>query len=398
MASTDYPLQFAFKVASRCNLNCSYCYVYNKGDMTWQSRPAIMSEAVFSAALNRIRHHCIRSGQQSVKIVFHGGEPCLAGSERFSTWCYLAKKTLGDLVRIDLSIQTNGTLLDDGWIEVFQLHDVKVGVSLDGPKEIHDVFRVDHQGRGSYDAVARGLSLLREADIPLKILSVIQLGADPLLAHRHFVSLGANYIDYLLPDFTHDTIGPIRERYGPTPCADYLISIFDDWWFNGTLDLIIGLFWNIGRLILGGNSETDLLGNQPFRFVFVESNGAIEGLDVLRVCKEGIAKVGLNVLTHDFHHIAKASSLHREAIFDGVPLPSACNSCPERDTCSGGYLPHRYSTEHAFNNPTVWCEDLLSLFGHIRKRLNVSTEETNLRKQILHELAIESPASASSQN
>jgi len=302
---------------------------------------------------------------------------------------------LEDLVHVRLSIQTNGTLLDERWIETFQLHEVKVGISSDGPRESHDAYRIDHGGRGSYDAVARGMSILRDAGIPLQILSVIQLGVDPLVVHRHFIGVGARYIDYLFPDFTHDTIRPVRERYGPTPCADYLIPVFDDWWFNGTLDLNIGLFWNMARLIMGGDSETDLLGNKPFRFIFVESDGAIEGLDVLRVCKEGIAQTGLNVVTHDFQHVADVSALHRSAIFDGMPLPSACSPCPERDTCSGGYLPHRYSTGRIFDNPTVWCADLLRLFGHIRERLSVSTEETNLRRQMLRESTIASAPSRS---
>ena len=69
------PLQFVLKVTSRCNLNCSYCYVYNKGDSTWKDRPVFMSDEVLDAALARIRAWCRASRQPRVSILFHGGEP-----------------------------------------------------------------------------------------------------------------------------------------------------------------------------------------------------------------------------------------------------------------------------------------------------------------------------------
>ena len=382
-ALTDSPqseLHFVLKVASRCNLNCTYCYVYNKGDQTWKARPALMRDEVFDAALERIRRHCLLTGQESVTVTFHGGEPCLAGPEQLSDWCGRIYEALAGVARVRLSLQTNGTLLDERWAEVIARQGLDVGISVDGTPEIHDAFRVDHAGRGSYGAVARGLAALREAQIPLKFLSVVQLGASGLDVHRHLVQLGATSIDYLLPDFSHDTIGPVRERYGPTPCADYLIPIFEEWWRNGTLDLKVKIFWNIAWMILGGESRIDMFGNRPLSFLFVETDGSIEGLDVLRVCKEGIAQTGLNVLTSDFREVAGVSALHRAAVFEGVPLSAACASCPEGRTCGGGYLPHRYSAARGFDNPSVWCADLLKLFSHLRGRLDVSAEETALRR------------------
>ena len=81
------------------------------------------------------------------------------------------------------------------------------------------------------------------------------------------------------------------------------------------------------------------------------------------------------------------SDLHRLAIFDGVRLPSGCEACRERTTCAGGYLPHRYSRARGFDNPTVWCADMLRLFGRLRELLKVPVEETTLRRRILAEIA-----------
>src|ERR1700722_20380104 len=100
----------------------------------------------------------------------------------------------------------------------------------------------------------------------------------------------------------------------------------------------------MSRIILGGRSQIETLGNEAPRYVFVESDGEIEGLDNLRVCAEGMARMNLNVLTSDFREILATSTMHKRAIFEGMDLPGGCRACAERDTCAGGYLPHRFSS------------------------------------------------------
>jgi uncharacterized protein len=382
-------LHFTLKVASRCNLNCTYCYVYNKSDQTWRTRPKLMSPEVLEAALLRIRQHCLRSGQRQVQLVFHGGEPLLFGPERFDATCRRIREYLSETVQVRLFLQTNGVLLDEEWAEVLGYHEVRVGVSIDGPAHLHDAHRVDHGGRGSYEAIVRGLGVLRAARVSYALLTVIPLGADPITTHRHLMALEPSSMEYLFPDFTHDTITSVREKFGQTPCADFLIPIFDDWWRHGTMDVKVGPFFAMARAILGGQPEVDYVGNPPLRFLFVETGGELEGLDVLRVCEERLSSTGANVLTHEVGDVAQLSPLHRQVVFDGMPLPSGCQQCPEANTCSGGYLPHRYSGERRFNNPSVWCADLLRLFSHIRERMAISHQETRLRARVLAEMAEE---------
>lgn len=381
------------KVAARCNLDCSYCYVFRKEDSTWKQRPAAMSDEVFDRVLARMRRHCALSGQTRLHVHFHGGEPFLVGARKFDRWCAQLREELKDLVTLELGIQTNGTLLDSEWAEVLLKHGVEVGISIDGNQALHDRFRVDHAGRGSYDRVVRGLRVLQDHGIPFGVLTVLQPGADSLSLHEHHVSLGCRRITYLLPDYTHDNVTAIRQLYGPTPCADFLIPIFDHWWTKGTMELQIRDLWNIARIIMGGASRIETFGNRPPRYVFVESDGDIEGLDCLRSCKEGMAGMGLNVARNDFSDILDTNTMHADAIFHGVPLPQACQSCPERETCAGGYLPHRYSTARGFDNPSVWCADLLKLFAHIRLKLGVSVEETLERRERLQQATIRTSTS-----
>jgi uncharacterized protein len=378
-------LNYIIKVASRCNLNCSYCYVYNQADTSWQAMPAVMSRETFAAAVERIRRQCLRSSQREVTISFHGGEPTMVGTERFAWMCAHARERLHDLADVRLAMQTNGTRLDRKWIKVLREHGVQVGVSLDGPREINDAFRVNHRGRGSHISVLRGIGLLQDGGIPFGVLSVVQPGADPLRIHRHFVGLGCKSISYLLPSETHDTVGPLKERFGETPCADFLIPIFDEWWFERSADVSVREFWNIGRLIMGGTSQLDSIGSRELHFVSLDTDGSIHGPELLRSCEDGLSAMHLNVHDVDFSEIARANPLHAE-IMGGLPLPTGCRACPERDTCAGGHVPNRYSKARGFDNPSVWCADLLALFAHARMRLGVSPEQTRQRRSELAQL------------
>lgn len=390
MRAREPALQFVLEIASQCNLNCGYCYVYHHGDETWRDRPRLMSEEVFEATLARIRRYCELSGQKAVQLTFDGGEPTLIGAATFERYCRRIQRALADIAQVRIRLQTNGVSFDEQWVEVCGKYAVEVGISIDGPPEVHDAHRVDHTGDGSHGSVVRAFRLLRRGGISVQIIAVIPLGRDGIRVHRYFVDdLGAKRIDYHFPDHARDTIESVHAAYGPTPCADFLIPIFDDWWQNDAYDVEVGVFWNVARVILGAESLIDFLGNRPLRSVFIETDGSIEGPDVLRVRDERLASTGLNVLHHDISAIATADSLHRRIMFDGMPLPEECGQCPESDTCAGGYLPHRYTPQRLFDNPSVWCEDLLALFAHVRGRMQVSIDETRLRRVLRRRIAME---------
>jgi uncharacterized protein len=376
---------FIFKVASRCNLNCSYCYVYNQGDTTWKSRPKIMSIAVFDRALDRIATHCAGSGQASVAICFHGGEPCLVGPSLFDAYCRQATAKLAKW-HLRLSIQTNATLINEAWVNVLRRHRVAVGVSIDGPREINDLERVDHRGGGSFDRTVAGIERLRDAGIPLTALCVIRIGADSLAVHNGLLGLGFSTLNYLLPDLAIARVSRLQQQYGPTPCADFLLPIFDSWWSAPSNSPDILIFRQIAKLILGGTSSLDTLGGGPLSFLFIEADGDIESLDVLRVCENGLARAGSNVWSTEFATAIPVGSLHWSILRGEVELPLVCQSCPEAGTCGGGYLPHRFRPGSGFNNASYWCADILKLFGHIRRCLGVDPRETDVRRRVLGEM------------
>ena len=369
--------QYIIKIASGCNLNCSYCYVYNLADQSWRSKPPTMSEEIFSLTINAIERYARSTGSKRISILFHGGEPCLVGVARFRRMCDEIKRRGEGSLGIDLSIQTNATLIDREWADAFLEHQVDVGISLDGPRDVNDKARVDHKRRGSYDRIVDGIRLVMDAGVPTGILCVIPLGENPLSVHHHFLSLGIRAITYLLPHYTHDNIAAVRARFGQTPCADFLIPIFDEWSLDPSLKVCVHDLKNIAHIILGAPSFIDTYGGEPGAYVTVETDGTVEGLDSLRACAQGLSVTGSTVRDLEFGLAAEpaSASLMRS-------LPSACRPCEEAKTCAGGYFPHRYSRQNAFDNPSVWCADILKLFRHVRQTLQVSPADTAALAQL----------------
>src|SRR5579871_5540274 len=193
------------KTASRCNLNCSYCYVYNMGDEGWRSQPKLMSPAVTEAVLEQLGLLSY-SQERPVSVVMHGGEPLLLGLDAMS---HLVQGLRGHL-RGDagIHIQTNGVLLTDDFIDLFAEHDVGISISFDGPS--HDVKRLDRRGRGSHDRVLAAIDRLREhpagGPIFAGLLAVVDPFSEPAAVYGAMKATGAPSFDFLYRDGNHVTL------------------------------------------------------------------------------------------------------------------------------------------------------------------------------------------------
>jgi uncharacterized protein len=118
-------------------------------------------------------------------------------------------------------------------------------------------------------------------------------------------------------------------------------------------------------MILGESVATDTYGVEKNETLVIETNGSIEAVDVLKICGDGFTKAGANVLTHGFEE-AMQTELAKLYYLSHSILCKKCLSCPVNEICGGGFLPHRYSKKNGFNNPSVYCNDLLKLISHIQ--------------------------------
>src|ERR1041385_2993365 len=113
---------FLFKIASRCNLACPYCYVYELRDQSWRAQPSFMSEATMEVALQRIHDHVVAHAVPRVTVIFHGGEPLLIGSRGLDRFAEMARAKLDGVAELQLGAQTNGTLFNENFLEVARRH------------------------------------------------------------------------------------------------------------------------------------------------------------------------------------------------------------------------------------------------------------------------------------
>ncbi|WP_243713202.1 FxsB family cyclophane-forming radical SAM/SPASM peptide maturase [Actinomadura sp. 6K520] len=375
---------FILKVHSRCNLACDYCYMYEMADQGWRRQPRRMSRQVLEWTAQRIGEHARANRLSDVQVVLHGGEPLLAGVDHLR---YAIETILGagePDVGVGFSVQTNGVLLDELYLDLFAEYGVSVGVSVDGDEEGHDLHRRRADGRGSYRDVLGGLERLvgpRYRHLFGGLLSTIELRNDPVVTYESLLAFAPPEMDFLLPHGNWDTPPPGRPPDESTPYGDWLIAIFDRW-YAGEADVVrIRLFSEIIRLLFGRMSASEAVGLSPVAVAVVETNGEIEQVDSLKSAYEGAAGTRLHVSRDPFDTVLSLPSVAARQIGRRA-LSDQCLACAAHEVCGGGLYPHRYRSGTGFRNPSVFCHDLYKLISHIRDVLG----------RDLGLMAIESPA------
>ncbi|MFD4247504.1 FxsB family cyclophane-forming radical SAM/SPASM peptide maturase [Streptomyces sp. NPDC058525] len=359
--------QFVLKTRSRCNLACTYCYVYEMADQGWRAQPATMDPATTDRAARRIAEHAAAHDLPRVDLVLHGGEPLLTAPAGLAVPVDAVRAAVAAAsprTRVTATVQTNGTLLTRGRLAALAAAGIRVGVSLDGGLPAHNTRRVDHAGRPGFGAAARGLRLLaRHPDSYAGVLCVIDLDHDPVETYESLLSFAPPSVGLLLPLANWSTPPP-GHRPGGTPYADWLLAVFERWWHDGLRRTRIRVFEEIIALLLGLPAATETLGLAPAATAVIETDGSIEQADSLKSAYEGAATTGMTLRTHSFDQLLDhpgfaARQLGRDALADG------CRTCELVEVCGGGHYPHRYRAGEGFRQPSVYCADLQVLIRHI---------------------------------
>jgi uncharacterized protein len=384
------------KIASRCNLNCDYCYVYNVGDNTYLNQPKFMSYETVDALLDKVVLHSQEYELDYFEFIFHGGEPLLIAPEFYEYFIAEANLKLSN-IEISYALQTNGVLLSKTWCELFERLNIRIGISIDGNQQNHDLHRKYHHGGGSYDDTIKGLRIAQNTSFfkeKLGILMVIDPSTNPLEVYQHLKTLGIKQVSFLLPYGNYEKLPLGLENLRKnsdlniTPYADWLLAIFEQWYVDR--DVEIRIFRQIIELVLGIDNGFEYWGKRLNEFLVIETDGSIEAVGALKFCGNGFTKNGMNV-KHNTLDESLQTPLANQYHQSHQSLCSKCENCPIVDACGGGFFANRYKNENGFDNPSIYCNDLMKMIAVIQNKViddipDGLISEVNIEKISLEEI------------
>ena len=366
--------EFILKVASRCNLDCDYCYEYHHGDDSWKLARKIISLEVVEEAARKIAKHAKDHALDDVSISLHGGEPLLLGEKRLARVASTIRQIVESAgVRVMLGMQTNGVLISEAIAEVIRDQRIYVGISLDGSRSANDRHRLDHRGQSSHSRVLKGIETLQQIapDFTNGVLAVIDLENDPVQTFDELVSLGFQNIDFLLPHFNWDRPPP-RSLGNATAYGEWYEAIWNAWVQGRHSHVRIRFLDNIVARLVGHPGIYEQMSDAPIQLLTITPDGDFEGVDTLKSTGSGVQQMGLNILRNEIDDVL-THPLYAFRQNWKANLPTACEGCSIKTICTAGYIPHRYKTGTGFNNPSVYCRDIQhivsSIDGTIRQNM-----------------------------
>ncbi len=350
-----------------CNLDCKYCYYLSKARLYPESRFR-MSEDLLKEF---IRQYIEAQQVSEVTFAWQGGEPTLMGLDFFRRAVELQAISCRPGMRLHNTLQTNGITLDSEMCSFFRDHKFLIGISLDGPRELHDSYRVDRRGRPTFDLVMEGVRLLRKHRVDFNVLACVHsANADHPLAVYRFLrdEVRAQFVQFIPIVRSANNAGfqsgkQVTEhsvtgrQYG-----EFLTAVFDEW-----------IRQDVGRVFVQvfDVALSTWYARQPGLCVFDETCGdalAIEHNGDLYVCDHFVEprfKLG-NILDISLSELVSSERQHRFGQAKRNTLPSYCRECEVRFACNGGCPKNRLqSTPAGEAGLNYLCEGYKRFFTHI---------------------------------
>jgi len=342
-------------VDGRCNLNCTYCYYRPIPEIVEQSPRLGYDE------LERFVRDYLEISRLSPTMVWQGGEPLLAGIEFYERALKLQRKYNKASVPVTNVIQTNGTLLTEEWAGFFSRNSFLVGVSVDGPPELHNTYRRD--AHGTHERAMNALRLLRGARVDFNVLVAV---TDANVEHatdvyKFFRKERVNFIEVI----PVAELGPrgILKPYSITPAqyGEFLVALFDAWMKDNPLRVNIRLLDNIVRSFFGIEPEYCIFRDTCYNVLTLEANGNLYPCDFfvaqewmlgnIRDCRAESALSGKKSIS--FKRLVQ--SFRKE-----------CQSCQWFPICKGGCTKYRSDDfmRHA-EGGNYFCESLRRIFAKV---------------------------------
>lgn len=320
-----------------CNLDCAYCYYLRKDALFAAGEDFRMSAEVLEGF---VHDYIAAHPGPHVDFAWQGGEPTLMGLDFFRRAVALQKRYLPGGWTCANALQTNGTLLDEDWGTFLREEGFLVGISMDGPAELHDVYRLDKRGRPTHAAVLRGLRLLQRLGVEHNVLCTVHRGnaCHPLEVYRFFREAGVTWLQFI----------PIVERSGEAGVSErsvdadqygtFLCSIFDEWIRHDVGSVFVQIFEEAARVWAGMPASLCVLQETCGRGLVIEHNGDVYACDhfVAPEHRRG------NVADGDLAAMVESPEQRAFGQAKRDALPRVCRRCEVRFLCHGGCPKERF--------------------------------------------------------
>lgn len=315
-------------VSGACNLRCRYCFYLDESARRQTACFGTMSETTLQTLVRR----AFAYADGPVSFAFQGGEPLLAGKSFYRQVLALQKQYNTRRLPVTNALQTNGTLLDDEWAELFVQGQFLVGISLDGPASLHDRYRVDAAGAATHARALQGAELLKKHGVPYNILCVVtqQIAAAP---DTVFDALAPHGYLQFIPCLDALDGQPGEFSLQPEAYGRFLVRTFDRYegaWHSGR-PVSIRAFDNWVGMLLGHPPESCGMSGRCGHYYVIEADGSVYPCDFYVLDEWNLG----NINDTSFFKLAN-SPLGTEFRRLSIPLPESCHACPYLALCRGG--------------------------------------------------------------
>lgn len=353
---------FAKPVGSLCNLQCSYCYYSGENKENSESPGKRMDDILLEKYISQ---HIEATTDDVVMFSWHGGEPTLAGIDFYRKAVDFQKNHLPSGKKLINGIQTNGTLINEEWCRFLKEENFLVGISIDGPEEFNNQFRLNRSGFGTFKDVINGYSLLKNYGVTTEILCVVNSSNAeyPLEVYRFFKTLNARYITFLpLVELKPGSQAEVTEKsVSAEAFGRFLIQIFDEWVANDIGNVTIQIFEEVLRTAFDKEHTLCIFKKYCGGVPVIESNGDFYSCDHFVNNEYLLGNITENPVS--FFLESRQQKAFGEA--KSNILPEYCKNCEVLSICNGECPKNRFiKTPDGENGLNYLCAGYKMFFKH----------------------------------
>ncbi len=378
------PFQVMTKpIGPRCNIACKYCYYLEKEQLYPDEKRFRMSDAVLERYVRDLIAAEVKAGQREVLFAWQGGEPTLLGVDFFERAVALQKQYCPEGVRIENAFQTNGMLLDDDWGSFLARENFLVGISIDGPRKIHDRYRRDRAGRPTFDKVMKGLDVLRRHGVEFNILTTVhrENAIQGKEVYRFLRDLGTAHLQFIpiverravdgglaaAPQVDDDPANVVSEwSVSPRAYGKFLCDVFDTWYRKDVGRIFVQFFENQVGLWMGLPASLCVFAETCGNGLAMEHNGDLYACDHYVYPEYRLG----NIMETPIGELAWSEAAEKFGNDKRDTLTAQCRACEFRFACNGGCPKHRFlRSKDGEPGHNYFCQSYTMFFRHAGDRL-----------------------------